>query len=375
MQIKILIVDDVKANLISLRAILEEIDENFLIIEANSGEEALEQVLNYQVDLVILDIQMPIMDGFEVAQFLKSNNLTKDIPILFLTAAFKSEEFVQKGFELGAVDYLTKPINKHKLINRINLYTKLFREMQENRQKDRLMFQQSKMAAMGDMLATIAHQWRQPLSAISSRSSGLSLMFSMGTASNEEIKEELDNINKITQYLSSTIDDFRTFFRTDKDKSKFKLSESIKKSLAIVEVLFEDSNINIITNLDDEIELYTYENEFLQVLLTLFTNAKDALDDKIHDRYIFITTEQNDGEFILKIKDNAGGVPLDIMDKIFEPYFTTKHQSQGTGIGLFICNEIIVKHMKGKIGVKNIDFKYDGHSYIGAEFSIRLPKQ
>ena len=239
MHIKILIVDDVQANLIALRALLEVVNKDFVIKEALNGEEALEQVLNDKIDLIILDIQMPIMDGFEVAKFLKSNNLTKDIPIIFLTAAFKSDDFMEKGFDLGAVDYLTKPINENLFINRISLYTKLIIERNNNMIKDKLMFQQSKMASMGEMLSNIAHQWRQPLSSISTTASGLALLRDSEQLSEKDLMSGLDNIVEVTQYLSQTIDDFRTFFKQDKDKSEFNVARLLNKSIIIIKNIYK----------------------------------------------------------------------------------------------------------------------------------------
>ena len=372
MQITILIVDDVKANLFSLRALLHNINDTFNIIEANNGEEALEQTINNSIDLVILDIQMPIMDGFEVAHFLKSNNLTKDIPIIFLTAAFKSNEFIEKGFKLGAVDYLTKPIDEYQFTNRITLYTKLFNQTKENRKKDQLMFQQSKMASMGDMLANIAHQWRQPLSCISTAASGLKLRKELGVLTEKEIEKDLTHIVNLTQHLSKTIDDFRTFFRQEKDKVEFKLSDALNKSLSIVEILFEYEGIEFEVSCED-LTLYSYENELIQVFLTILNNSKDAMSGELTPRIIFINTHIKDEQLEIKIRDNAGGVPTDIIHNIFEPYFTTKHESQGTGIGLYISNEIIGKHMKGTINVRNVEFEYKKNHYIGAEFIINIP--
>ena len=129
--LNILIVDDVEANLISLEYLLDEYFDNLNILKANSGEEALKIIYTQKIDLIILDIQMPKMDGFEVAQFIKLNPKTKHLPIIFLTAAFKEEEFQEKGFEIGAVDYLTKPINKHQLINRLKLYIEIFSKQQQ----------------------------------------------------------------------------------------------------------------------------------------------------------------------------------------------------------------------------------------------------
>ena len=372
MQIKILIVDDVQANLIALRALLEVVNKDFVIKEALNGEEALEQVLNDKIDLIILDIQMPIMDGFEVAKFLKSNNLTKDIPIIFLTAAFKSDDFMEKGFDLGAVDYLTKPINENLFINRISLYTKLIIERNNNMIKDKLMFQQSKMASMGEMLSNIAHQWRQPLSSISTTASGLALLRDSEQLSEKDLMSGLDNIVEVTQYLSQTIDDFRTFFKQDKDKSEFNVARLLNKSISIIQNIYKKYNIHIISNFDKTLNMRTYKNELIQVFMTLLTNAKDALHDIEGEKLVFVEILSDADNIIIKIRDNADGIPLDIIDKIFEPYFTTKHQTQGTGIGLFIANEIIVNHMKGKITAKNVSYEHNHEIYIGAEFVLTL---
>lgn len=372
MQIKILIVDDVQANLIALRALLEVVNKDFVIKEALNGEEALEQVLNDKIDLIILDIQMPIMDGFEVAKFLKSNNLTKDIPIIFLTAAFKSDDFMEKGFDLGAVDYLTKPINENLFINRISLYTKLIIERNNNMIKDKLMFQQSKMASMGEMLSNIAHQWRQPLSSISTTASGLALLRDNEQLSEKDLMSGLDNIVEVTQYLSQTIDDFRTFFKQDKDKSEFNVARLLNKSISIIQNIYKKYNIHIISNFDETLNMRTYKNELIQVFMTLLTNAKDALHDIEGEKLVFVEILSDADNIIIKIRDNADGIPLDIIDKIFEPYFTTKHQTQGTGIGLFIANEIIVNHMKGKITAKNVSYEHNHKVYIGAEFVLTL---
>ncbi len=371
---KILIVDDVKTNLISLRALLEDIDSSFVLIEANSGEEALEKVLINEIDLILLDVQMPTMDGFEVAELIKSNNQTKHISIIFLTAIFKAEEFINKGFALGAVDYLTKPIDENLFINRITLYSKLHNEVIKNRKKDQLMFQQAKMAALGDMISNISHQWRQPLSAISTTASGIILKKSIDNLTSNDLDKELENIIEITKYLSRIIDDFRTFFKKDAEKLEYTLPTLLNKSISLVKVLYDNAEIKIIKNIQDDISLYIYENELIQILINLFTNASHALDDVIYEKLIFLDAYVDDSNMvIIKIKDNAGGIKNDILTKVFEPYFTTKHESQGTGLGLYIANEIITKHMSGKIEVENSSYIYNNIDCTGALFTLTLP--
>jgi len=373
MLIDILIVDDVKANLISLEALLESIDCNFNVIQANSGLEALESVLSQKPHLIILDIQMPEMDGFEVAQLLKANKDTQDIPIIFLTAAYKSEEFVEQGFVLGAVDYLTKPIDEHQFANRINLYTKLIKSVEENRQKDLMLNEQSKLASMGEMIGNIAHQWRQPLSVISTGVTGMQLEKSYGLLTDENFDQTCDIINNNAQYLSKTIDDFKNFVTGERIKKPFNLKKDIDSFLHLVEGTIKSKNIEIILDLDEDIIIDGYENELTQCLINIFNNAKDVLlSNEDTNRLIFITTKIENKEIIIEVKDNGGGILDNIINRVFEPYFTTKHQSQGTGLGLHMTYNLIKEGMSGSIDVYNREYEHNNMTQKGAEFIIKF---
>jgi len=373
MLIDILIVDDVKANLISLEALLESIDCNFNVIQANSGLEALESVLSQKPHLIILDIQMPEMDGFEVAQLLKANKDTQDIPIIFLTAAYKSEEFVEQGFVLGAVDYLTKPIDEHQFANRINLYTKLIKSVEENRQKDLMLNEQSKLASMGEMIGNIAHQWRQPLSVIATGVTGMQLEKSYGLLTDEKFEETCDIINNNAQYLSKTIDDFKNFVTGERVKKPFNLKKDIDSFLHLVEGTIKNKNIEVILDLDEDIIIDGYENELTQCLINIFNNAKDVLlSNEDTNRLIFITTKIENKEIIIEVKDNGGGILDNIINRVFEPYFTTKHQSQGTGLGLHMTYNLIKEGMSGSIDVYNREYKHKNIEQKGAEFIIKF---
>jgi len=370
MQINILIVDDVKANLISLEALLETIDNNYNIIKANSGTEALEVTLSQKVDLIILDIQMPDMDGFEVAELLKLNKKTVDIPIIFLTAAFKSEEWVHKGFELGAIDYLTKPIDENQFINRISLYTKLIKTIEDNRHKDVILHEQSKMASMGEMIGNIAHQWRQPLSVISTASSGVQIQKEYGNLTDDYLEDMLNKINDATQYLSSTIEDFRSFVKGDNKKLNFNISEYLYKALKIENSTLNEKNIKLIKDIDNNLIINSYGNLLIQVVVNILNNSQDALEKIDKDnRYIFIELNKKNDKAVLKIKDNAGGIDESIISKIFEAYFTTKHQSQGTGLGLYMTYNML-NSMGASIDVENCILKYKDNEYRGVEFII-----
>ncbi|MEA1914856.1 MAG: HAMP domain-containing sensor histidine kinase, partial [Campylobacterota bacterium] len=223
------------------------------------------------------------------------------------------------------------------------------------------------------MIGNIAHQWRQPLSVISSSATGMQMQKEWGLSTKESEDVFLNSINESAQHLSKTIDDFRYFFKPDKKKVKFDLGEAYQKTLRLVSAKLQSKEIEIIENINT-VELYGLDSELIQVIINLLNNASDALENKQNQRkliFVHILLENNNA--VLKVKDNAGGVPPEIISKVFEPYFTTKHQSQGTGIGLFMCQEIIQKHMHGSIDVENIEYTYEDELYTGAQFTLVLP--
>jgi signal transduction histidine kinase len=253
-----------------------------------------------------------------------------------------------------------------------NLESKVKEEVKKNIDKEKLLAQQSKMASMGEMLENIAHQWRQPLSVISTASSGIKMQKEFGFSSEEKELKILDTITTTAEHLSSTIDDFRDFFKSDQNKKTYSLQKAYDRTINILESKFKNKNIEIIENIED-IEFYGREGEFIQVIMNILNNARDILETKEQRRLIFITIFTQDNDAIIQIKDNGGGIPDQIINNIFDPYFTTKHKSQGTGIGLYMSEEMIRKHMKGSIEAINEDFTYEQVNYKGACFKISLP--
>ncbi|MCK5111198.1 MAG: PAS domain S-box protein [Arcobacteraceae bacterium] len=243
----------------------------------------------------------------------------------------------------------------------------------ENQQKERIMFQQSKMASMGEMFENIAHQWRQPLSVISTSASGMKLQKEFGMLSDEMFNDLTTKIVETTEHMSKTIDDFRNFFKKNKDKEKLNLKDSLERTLSLLSSKLKNRNIVIIKNMQD-LEIFGLDGELIQSFMNIFSNAQDALiASKNEKNFIFVDLFKEDNLAILKIKDTAGGIPKDTIEHIFEPYFTTKHKSHGTGIGLYMTYEIIVKHHHGTIEAKNCSFDYENNSYKGAEFIIKFP--
>ena len=267
---------------------------------------------------------------------------------------------------------------------------KIVEEINNNRKKDTLLNQQTKMASMGEMIGNIAHQWRQPLSVISTAASGIKLEKEFGLISEKKQNEALDAILNSTEYLSHTIEDFQNFFKPDKMKAKINTKEMYGKILKLISSRLINDKIHIKANVE-EIKINTFGNELMQSIINILNNSFDALEEKEIDnklifldiKHIHLSSNKNkelsnslqikDGEYlIIVIKDNAGGIPEDIINKIYEAYFTTKHQSRGTGIGLYMTYEIITRNLSGEIEAKNVEYEYENERYSGAEFTIYL---
>ncbi len=242
----------------------------------------------------------------------------------------------------------------------------------ENKQKEGIMFQQSKMASMGEMFENIAHQWRQPLSVISTSASGIQVQKEFGLLTDEMLIDLTAKIVETTEHMSKTINDFRNFFKKNKNKEKINLKNSLQKTLSLLSSKLKNKNIQIIENMQD-IDIIGLEGELIQSFMNIFSNAQDALiESKNENNFIFVDLLKENDFAIITIKDTAGGIPEDIVEHIFEPYFTTKHKSHGTGIGLYMTYEIIVKHHQGTIEVSNCNFEYEDNSYKGAQFTIKF---
>jgi len=247
-------------------------------------------------------------------------------------------------------------------------------DITEQVQKDKLLFEQSKMASMGEMIGNIAHQWRQPLSIISTSATGMQIKKEYGILEDNDFIGNCEAINKNVQYLSKTIDDFRDFIKGDREKTHFRLQDNITSLLKLVDSSIKSNHINLILDIDNDIELYGYSNELIQCFMNIYNNSKDVLEDKKEeDRFIFISSKVINGQAIIEFKDTGGGIPNKVLPKIFEPYFTTKHKSQGTGLGLHMTYNIIVDGMKGTIFAKNIKFEHNNKTYQGSVFTISIP--
>ncbi len=240
-------------------------------------------------------------------------------------------------------------------------------ELEKNREHEQLLVQKSRFIALGEMISNIAHQWRQPLSELSSILMNIKFKYSMDKLDEKTMDKKAKEAEHVLEYMSHTIDDFRNFFMPKKAKEKFSLRTAMDSVMTIISSSLSNNKINITICVDDNMELNTYLNEFQQVLLNIIKNAKDVLIQReVENPWIKIYTEDKGDKIMLFIEDNGGGIEVEPRSKIFEPYFTTKKDSDGTGIGLYMSKIIVDKNMNGKLRVRAGKF--------GARFEMILPK-
>ncbi len=246
------------------------------------------------------------------------------------------------------------------------LETRVKEEIKKNEEKQKVMFWQSRLASLGNMLASISHQWRQPLTQLQL------VVFNLKDASiikkdEEKVLEYYEESKLIIKNMSNTIEDFTNFFTPNREKSYFLVSQSIDESLALLKRILKKENINITTNLED-INILGIQNELTQIFINLIQNSKDAfIHNNIDKREINIRVKEYKKFIKIIFKDNAGGIDIECIDKIFEPYFTTKHQYNGTGLGLFMSKMICEQSLNATIDVENIK--------NGAAFIIKIYKE
>jgi two-component system C4-dicarboxylate transport sensor histidine kinase DctB len=233
-------------------------------------------------------------------------------------------------------------------------------------ERERMLIQQSRLAALGEMIRNIAHQWRQPLNVVGLVAQELPLMYESGQFNKAYLDERVDKIKEVIFHMSQTINDFGNFFRPDKEKELFKVNQVVRQTLSLIEESFKELDVKIEIDATGDPVIDGYPNEYSQALINILFNARDAfLEGKVGKPWVVkINMFTEETRAVVTITDNAGGISEDIMDKIFDPYFSTKEPDKGTGVGLFMTNTIISKSMGGTVKVRNIG--------DGAEFRIEV---
>jgi PAS domain S-box-containing protein len=336
-----------------------EYEENELL-----GKHITDIINPYDYDLIKQDIRKKSNHAHKIN--ISINNKKTLLVYITNTKIIQNDEIVYVTFMMD----LTELNAKEEELQRLNftLEERIKKEVQNSRDKDQKMLQQSRLAQMGEMISMIAHQWRQPLTAISATTNNLTFKLMLDDVDKEFFKTEVALISEYTQHLSKTIDDFKDFFKDNKLKETVPLTTIIEDTLYIIEASIRNKNIELITNFQCDDEIETYPSEIKQVLLNLIKNAEDALLEKeIDEPKIVIETKKIDeNTLVVSVQDNARGIPINILDKLFEPYFSTKKEKDGTGLGLYMSKTIIEKHCGGEIVASNKD--------DGALFCVTLYK-
>jgi PAS domain S-box-containing protein len=292
--------------------------------------------------------------------------LCADGEVRWVLVRFKTEKDKQGQTVklVGTNQDITERKRAEETIRQLNqsLEKRVHEEVAKNREKDLMLIQQSRLATMGEMMRNVAHQWRQPLNTLNLILQNIRDAYDYGELNKEVLDQMVDGGNRIAQKMSSTIDDFRNFFRPDKQKIRFNLQDALREALNLVDASFLNNHIELdVTELSD-VFVEGFRSEFSQVLLNVLINAKDAIAAHQRNGKVTIRVESADGRGIVRIRDNGGGVPGDVLPKIFDPYFTTKES--GTGIGLYM-SRMILEHMAGNIEACNVE--------DGVEILIAVP--
>jgi PAS domain S-box-containing protein len=277
------------------------------------------------------------------------------------TFAFMTDISKQKKIE----EDLRKRQDKIEEIND-TLESRIQREVEKNREKDQMMYQQSRLASMGEMIGNIAHQWRQPLNIMALVMQDIYISHQLGNLTSEKVEASYEKSNNLLQYMSQTIDDFRNFFQHGGEKTEFSVKEAIESVHSLVSTNLSYNHIQCMIEVRQDSVIQGGLNEFKQVLINILNNAQEAIQSNASlKKEIKILVTQEDDKAVIYVKDDGGGIEKSLLSKIFDPYFTTKNQTQGTGLGLYMSKQIIENSMCGSLSARNIK--------DGAEFIISIP--
>jgi signal transduction histidine kinase len=361
---------------------------------ANSGEEAIEMFKIGKYDIIYTDLNMPEINGVELIRTIKK--IDEEQKFIVISASNESDKLIDL-LSLNISGFILKPFNLKNFVSismeqisillqfrlmqkeTTQLNDKLLQVTKEKQDQEMMLIQQSKLAQTGEMISMIAHQWRQPLSSITTVIAGLKIRLDLGIYEEKEnpldaVKSDLyktfSKIENSAEFLSKTINDFRNFYRPDNKKILFNLYDALESVLRMLS-LNNDNDINI--EFDscafDNSYINSFEGELKQVFMSIINNSVDALLEKdIQNPKISISIKDEQDNLIVTIADNADGIPLEIIEKIFLPYFSTKNKKNGTGLGLHMAKTIIEQHVNGSITVQNSE------RLGGAEFTITVPQ-
>jgi signal transduction histidine kinase len=378
----VLVIDDDPDIVWTTTRMLEE--AGYTVLSGATAAEALTLTLRHRPPIVLLDVELPDGSGVDVARQIKLDPELAGVFVVLVSASRISPQEQADGLRRGLADgYVLRPFSTVDFLARIEAFfrirlaeealrkangeleMRIEQRTAELREKDQLLLLQSRQAAMGEMIGNIAHQWRQPLNLLGLTTQQLLMHYDMGDFDRTFLAENVDDMMELICHMSKTIDDFRNYFKPDKEKVEFRVQETIANTLSLLAGSLRNPHISVELNAKCDPVIFGYPNEFAQVILNIVANANDVLTEKNIENPTLVVTTSSEGDcVIVTIADNAGGIPEEIIDKIFDPYFTTKGPDHGTGIGLFMSKAIIEKNMGGRLSARNLA--------NGAEFRIEV---
>lgn len=367
----ILVVDDNPNNLLSFKEVLAPLNKP--VITCDSGREALHIVSSKKVSVILMDVQMPGMNGFEVVDIIKSRKSTENIPVIFITAAYNSTDFVSRGYSHGAVDYITKPVDPDLLRSKVKIFHQIHDQrmeienlVEELQQKNRdleesqaklmqsgQLVQASKMTSLGTLAAGMCHELNNPLAIIKGNTSLLAKSYNLDDSDRRRIKA----IEVSCERMRKIVDHLRSFSRSDNadEREILDIGQVVRETFDILKAHLVHNHIKHTITADDGLMVYGNRNRLESVFQNLIINSRDSfLESKIEGpmEISFHCAKEFDGNISIKYRDNAGGMPREVQEKIFEPFFTTKDVGVGTGLGMSISYGIVKEH-GGNISVQS----------------------
>ncbi len=365
--LKLLYVEDDESSRLQTLDILKIFFKDILV--AKDGKEGIEKFDADKIDFVITDINMPKINGLKFIEHIR--NKDKDIPV-FILSAHSDTGFFLESISLGVDGYILKPIESGQFIDQVrkkvqklylqqqlkeyhqNLELKVKEQVRQLREKDKILIQQSKLATMGEMMDIIAHQWKQPINIISMNSSLVKEFFEGGLEVDRELIDTCyEKVSSQIKHLVSTLDDFRAFFKPNEKIEKVNLKTLLEKVQLLIHDDIIKNNIKLEIDVDEAVTLVVNQSEIKHIFINLINNARDAFNQNgIKERLITVSSRINNGALIVSVQDNAGGIPENIINDIFNANFTTKGESGGTGIGLYM-SRFIAKKNQASINVEN----------------------
>ena len=370
---------NIKIDSIVAKILVELSNENYKVVTTliDNVNFEINTISIYITNLTNYNLNMAISERKDTQKVFNTLSIILNISIVwvFLFSIILSIVIIVhfKKLHFG-LENAVKEKTKELLALNKSLEKRIQDEVGNSRKKDLIMFQQARLAGLGEMIANIAHQWRQPLGSLMMIIQGIQTKMELGKLTPEIVQEKVNDAILLGNSMSNTLEDFQDYFKPNKDKEEFFLKDCIEHSFNLSKYILEKEKIGFRLKILHDIKMHGYYNEISHVFLNIISNSKDALSAKENKKLIEIIVKKSKYRIRINIVDNGGGIDNKILPHIFEPYYTTKYKSAGTGIGLYMSKQIIEKHMHGTIDCKNIYYRIENEDFEKCTlFTITIP--